>query len=133
MKRLMWLLMFSILVISGCAINGNIIMDRGFGWVYEGVFVNPTQYTVVASNSSWEKDIVIPPESGKSMMLPRGKTYAIYTYYDGEEIIGRWDSWEYIKPTSRKYFFEDEFYWWQIVIKDPMTITHQNLLKKKCK
>lgn len=131
MKRLMWLLMLFSLVISGCAINGNRMMNRGFGWVYEGTFVNPTQYTITVSNSSWENDVTISPESGMALFLPRGRTYLVLTYYDGEKIIGRWDSWEYINPTSRKYFFEDEFYWWQIIIKDPMTITHQNLLKRK--
>lgn len=131
MKKLKWLVMVFALFISGCASTGNVVKDRGFGWLYEGVISNPTQCTLVISNSSWKKDITIPPESGKVILLPKGRVYFIVTYYEDGEAVGKWEDWEYINPIRKQYFFEDEFFWWQKVIGDFASRNQEkNLLKK---
>ncbi len=130
MKRLMWLLTFSVLVISGCALRENVIRERGFGELFEIIAVNPTRYTVRLGSNCEESNVVIPPERGKPMFLPGGKVELIVTYYDGDQIIGTWPDKENVSTLSRSQFFEGNFYWWKYTIIDPKFLPQRDNIMK---
>ena len=63
--------------------------------------------------------------------LPKGRVYFVVTYYEDGKAVGKWEEWEYINPTQKQYFFEDEFFWWQRVVFDFASRSQEkNLLKR---